>query len=465
MDNQYREIRLDGIDGAEGFECTESKNADSISNLKMVNLFVGPNNLGKSRFMRALIRAEKFEYRVSLPTTTSNATQIPLCIELALQYSTRSSEWRREHPAQALQLERINRFVSGGRDLCAGRPTWLREGTSLWREIANEVERIDTIVEPKSGIGLNLQNISGLERNPKDIRGLESSYPTLRPIDPRIYIPTLRGLRPFKLSDTDKSVDVYEKRTRQDYAIPIEKSIFTGLTMYDDLQDLMLGTQVQRDRVTNYEAFLTKHVFDNQTVQLVPRLKQDAEDLENDVVYVKIGDQEERPIYSLGDGVQSLIILTFRAFTAEKRSLFFIEEPETHLHPGMQRKLLELLTTHENLNRHQYFATTHSNHLLDMVGEYKDCATFLYRREKKDTVKIQSVGSRERKVLHELGARASSVFLTNATIWVEGPTDGRYLREYLRKYLELNSDEPKWLEDTHYSFMQAGGANLWGLRL
>lgn len=93
-----------------------------------------------------------------------------------------------------------------------------------------------------------------------------------------------------------------------------------------------------------------------------------------------MGAHEERPIYALGDGFQALIALTFPPFTALRRTLFFIEELDSHMHPGMQRKLLEVFLRNEQLSRHQYFATTHSNHFLDMAADYAGCATLLVRR-------------------------------------------------------------------------------------
>ena len=69
-------------------------------------------------------------------------------------------------------------------------------------------------------------------------------------------------------------------------------------------------------------------------------------------------------------------------------------------------------------------------------------------------------------LLKELGVQNSSVFLTNATIWVEGITDRLYLRAYMKKYLselkrsDTSKDKEKFLkysqlkEDIHYSFVE-----------
>jgi hypothetical protein len=63
-----------------------------------------------------------------------------------------------------------------------------------------------------------------------------------------------------------------------------------------------------------------------------------------------------------------------------------------------------------------------------------------------------------------LGVRNSSVFLVNATIWVEGITDRLYLREYLRLYVSHLTQSDELIldieEDVHYCFVEYGGSNI-----
>lgn len=174
------------------------------------------------------------------------------------------------------------------------------------------------------------------------------------------------------------------------------------------------------------------------------------------------------PIYDLGDGLQGLIILTFLAFTQSEHCLFFIEEPDLYMHPGLQRALVETLLDQP---RHQYFMTTHSNHLLDMTLDYSNMSIFLFRKnisDKKVAFTVSNVSLPDTDVLRELGVRSSSVFLTNTTIWVEGITDRRYLRTYMERYLnELESSDKEkfellrtFQEDCHYSFVEYQGAQI-----
>src|SRR5205807_682440 len=126
--------------------------------------------------------------------------------------------------------------------------------------------------------------------------------------------------------------------------------------------------------------------------------------------------------------------LTFPLFMNEgKNLLFFCEEPELCMHPGMQRAFLKLITSDKFAN-HQYFLTTHSNHFLDLTQDFDNVSIYTVqkqiavtdKKEKDATFHIQNVSNEDRRCLEFLGVRNSSVFLSNCTIWVEGITDRRY---------------------------------------
>lgn len=273
-----------------------------------------------------------------------------------------------------------------------------------------------------------------------------------------LYIPSLRGLRRF-----DEKLDIYEERTREDYfkSTEIEKlSVFSGLKFYYELRDQLLGDAIQRRTISEFQQFLSKSFFDDEEVTLIPKVGEE-------VVWVKIGDEEERRIHEYGDGIQMIIILTFRLYCYRcSNYLVFIEEPEIYLHPGMQRILLNTLMD-GHFNNHQYFITTHSNHFLDMTIDYSDIAVFTFEKEfhkertGQPTFKVERIVSESHNALQLLGVRNSSVLLTNCTVWVEGVTDRRYFRHYLKLYQDQKSfDGPKFQEDLHYSFVEYSGGNI-----
>lgn len=191
---------------------------------------------------------------------------------------------------------------------------------------------------------------------------------------------------------------------------------------------------------------------------------------ENDegVVHIKIGEEKQFPIYDLGDGIQNLIIMTFKVFTESESCLFFIEEPDLFMHPGMQRIFIEFLIS---AKKHQFFLTTHSNHILDMSLDHKGISIFHFNKSTDQgttSFRVENVSNDKKRLLKDLGVLNSSVFLSNSTIWLEGITDRLYIMSFMKKYLEYlksKNDEnfikfSSYKEDLHYSFVEYQGSTL-----
>ncbi|MFS1935647.1 ATP-dependent nuclease [Vibrio splendidus] len=276
-------------------------------------------------------------------------------------------------------------------------------------------------------------------------------------IPTRYYIPILRGLRPL-IKDTDS----YKQRTISDYfEKELEDYVITGFDLYSLLVRYLLGTPENRQLIRKYEQRLSTFFFDGKEVTLIP-------EFEKDTVAVKIGDEPQFPIFDLGDGLQQIIIITSHTFLNNDESLYFIEEPEIYLHPGLLRKLAYFLSEQ---TPHQFFMTTHSNHLFDMADDRDDVSIQKVKKiESSDgtvAFEINEV-SKDKTLLLELGVKPSSVYLANCTLWVEGVTDRFYIRSILKRYLnELKNNDPEtyslymnYSENTHYSYVEYQGGVL-----
>ena len=432
-----------------------------LRDLSTVNLFVGANNSGKSRFMRELARIKKLRFVPRGPTEQLQKLREKFCEALDAIYKKHHIvEMRRPFPT----LGEIQQFDTAN------------EGEPFGNVLLNLVETTSN-VRDSSQLNFTHRGHSDRNRVLNDVVPLaqeilqevrEASSQFLPQYDfARIYIPTLRGLRRFQ----DLS-DHYGQRTIEDY-FPSDKNVavFTGLTLYEDIKRLLLGTLEDREIVADFQRFLGKAFFNDQSVALIPRHDSTA-------LHVKIGLETEYPIHNLGDGIQSIITLTFPLFRARgQRLLAFFEEPELFLHPGLQRLFLNVLLTTEGFENFQYFAATHSNHFLDLTLDLDEISVFTFRKELEDSEKkerdarfvIENVSNEDERPLQLLGVKNSSIFFSNCTIWIEGITDRRYLSKFISLYEDFLDREatrnqsqplPRYKQDLHYSFVEYGGSNI-----
>lgn len=401
-----------------------------LTNVKQINLFIGPNNSGKSRAIRELFSSDTQNWFIEKKTLRVN--------DILDEFFSRLSD-----SSYALQIQnstsfRLKNVIGNSNKLVVNKPMAL--------------EAISEHLMPNSANRSNLQSsyidliINSLDPE-SQIRNITiPKYAT--------YIPTLRSLRNIGAKD------IFSELTVQDYfqkRLKPEKSIFTGSSLYGVLKEQLLGSHQQREKVKKYEEYLSVNFFFGEDISLVPRINEP-------VVYFKEGKKEERPIYDLGDGIQSIIILTFPIFMSEEPILFYIEEPENYLHAGLQRTLIETFAKHKE---HLFFMTTHSNNFLDLVQERSDISIQQVSNKEGETV-IKAAKEYE-ILLNDLGVRASSVLLANCSIWVEGITDKLYLRTYMKKYISelVDADEESkanklksYHENLHYVFTEYQGSNI-----
>ncbi len=434
-----------------------------LPNLSKINILVGANNSGKSRFMRFLASTKELRFTPNFDFKELNGLKRETK-QIIGNYSVEKG------------YSEIGGLVEDSKALVDYK--FVNESSSYLDDILNIFKKIfessslhytinRTSYSPSDIPSNNLKRLLSpskekldklIEKFPKTISSKKS------------YIPILRGLRTFPRGN-DYDPDCYFTRTVDDYfkdklsAQEVGDLIFTGLRLYDKIKDLLLGNLDERETVAQFQNFLSETFFDKKPVALIPRK-------DSNVLFVKIGNEEEFPIYNLGDGIQSIIVTTFPLFERKNDNLLvFIEEPEIYMHPGLQRIFLDTLLKFDN---HQFFFTTHSNHFLDITFDYSQISVYTFKKELQDKgekilsarFEIQNVSNENNKALELLGVKNSSVFLTNCTIWVEGITDRKYIAHYLAKYQESldkqtgKSNLKMLKEDLHYSFVEYSGANI-----
>ncbi|MGP4713795.1 MULTISPECIES: ATP-dependent nuclease [unclassified Psychrobacter] len=456
-------IKLWFKEGYTDFDSSDGLNRDNPFELKRLNIIVGANNSGKSRFMRELIFKLKTNSVEFKPPQVY--TDYILIINSFINSYSSSDQFEVLDNSLYSSEHIVREWQSTGSSLVDIRKrieAHLTYSTSSIKHGTLEYEIISKTPQHKLK-----EFIVKIKELTEGLNELQNDLDTLSLKSLMFfYIDSLRSLRKLNSQtiSTDDESEHYPLlfRTLTDYSFE-KNEIISGEDFFGLLTDSLLGKPDERQRIQSYQEKLSHYFFNNETITIIPYLK-------TDTIEIKIGNEEQFPISQLGDGLQQIVILTYKAFLTTEPSFFFIEEPEMHLHAGYVKQLMKFLL---NETDHYYMATSHSNYLLDMINE--DNRIALYRVDKEhrngEENKYETVIKRcdgDRTILQTLGVSPSSVFLANCTIWVEGITDRLYFVQYLKKYLEelKEIDKTKWedysrfIDGYHYTFVEYQGSNL-----
>jgi predicted ATPase len=146
------------------------------------------------------------------------------------------------------------------------------------------------------------------------------------------------------------------------------------------------------------------------------------------------------PLSACGTGIGQVLSILFVVLTAHHPRIIIIDEPQSFLHPGAAKKLIEILkelSKNGRFQEHQYIISTHSPTIIaaaepttiTMLKYTEDCETKISTMDSKDTREL-------RCLLDEVGVRLSDVFGMDKILWVEGPTEEKCYPQIITNILK-----------------------------
>jgi hypothetical protein len=158
-------------------------------------------------------------------------------------------------------------------------------------------------------------------------------------------------------------------------------------------------------------------------------------------------DVDEFLVEANGAGIREALRIVLDVELKEP-ALALIEEPEVHLHPGLERAVHTYLSSKRGVV--QMFVATHSTSFVD-VSEGQ--SIYILSRDETGLTKVEQVTSEadRLKIPEEVGLRPSTVFMFDKLVFVEGESDERILRAFA-DVLDID------LSRANVAFVHMGGA-------
>jgi predicted ATPase len=388
------------------------------------NVFIGKNDAGKSALLEALSTHATYSPHRSLANapseTVHNETSSVFFLtfaanaaELRAYFSSQSDHWLPVHIIDVssvradVTISLVDEAIKAGDEL-----------VSIW-----QTDHPDMPSAPTAGY---LQTLSGLNHVSSHHRFANSDAP-----------------RGFSLSHTNTSgtgtyaaslarwlaTGIYSFRAER---LTLSRSSTNGSeTLKSDASNLPEVLNILQTRHTHqWKEYLehVKSIFPHITEVKAVLIQSGQVDILISTTDPALARSDlDVSLKDSGTGIGQALAILYVAVRNTRPQVILIDEPQSFLHPGALRKLLEILRQYD---RHQYILTTHSPMSLSLSGSDK---MFQIIRDPAGSKVIPIVERDDLyAALRDIGARPADVYGAEAILWVEGPTEERCFPEIVR---------------------------------
>ena len=189
------------------------------------------------------------------------------------------------------------------------------------------------------------------------------------------------------------------------------------------------------------------------------KAKQDNGD--NWEIILEDDNRNQYPLSKLGSGLKTILLVLLNLIAVsnnhkDKTMIFAFEELENNLHPALEKRLYSFIFNYAKDHDYIVFLTTHSPIAIDLFS--REESVRFYKTEKNiNGYQIVPISSFDESIeaIDELGIKASDLLQANGIIWVEGPSDRIYIKNWIDKLYPDRFEEGK-----DYQFIYYGGRLL-----
>lgn len=425
-----------------GFECIGHNPGIQLNELSKRNIFIGPNNVGKSSLFRALWSANKLAaqrpYDERLPYSLSNTHNLP------------NNSWQNYDITKDIEIELFIEPTHGFGNSGVTSMSFPTERECRFRFILTGKNTV--IFNPFVFVGNSLNSaplydiVSEDQWLVLDSNGNYGSRSSIEGNFGAVSRPLLTNLGSSqRFFDPVRTL---EKNLAKD-------GLVDGSKLIPDLYKRQHDTGHNNSFYKLRKSILNRVNGLLESSGTAPLSDFEVKGTEAEPVLVLTQGEIPTPISSMGTGISELFFICASLILDEDKTVqYFLEEPETHLHPGLLRRLFQVFGEYSNV---QFFINTHSNVLLDCLSDSDRVYQWTRTPQGESSAHLCSTLHDYHTVLDHLGIRASSLLQTNCTIWVEGPSDRLYVKRWLDEIAD-GKGERHLVEHSDYSIVFYGGS-------